>query len=188
VDIGTRVRAERKALGLSQEALARIAGVSLTMLNRLERGAIDDPHISTLASIAGALNVSLLKLVEDRVEEESSPKATALPEEEVPSEERRESEMMAQIASEMAQAASELREDLIEDLTELGLGMLVAMQMELPKGTLRDAVERALARVSARTGVRGGWEEVEHSARLRERRERPSEPGAAEACGAAEAG
>jgi transcriptional regulator with XRE-family HTH domain len=165
VYIGTRVRAERKALGLSQEALARIAGVSLTMLNRLERGAIDDPHISTLASIAGALNVSPLKLIEDQVEEESSPKVTAPPEEES-SEVRRESEIAAQVTS-------ELREGLIEDLTELGLGMLVAMQVGLPKGTLlHAAVERALARVSARTGVWGEWQETEYSARLREQRER----------------
>ena len=37
-NLGERVRAVRKARDLSQEALAREAGVSLNLVNKLERG------------------------------------------------------------------------------------------------------------------------------------------------------
>ncbi len=94
------------------------------------------------------------------------PKDQAPHSSEISGEERRDAEAMAQ-------SAEELRKELIEDLTELGLEMLVALQVRLPKGTLlHAAVERALARVSARTGVWGEWTETEYSARLREQRER----------------
>jgi transcriptional regulator with XRE-family HTH domain len=66
VDIGRRIRDRRKALNLSQEALARRAGVSLNLINRVERGETRDPHYSTLASIAGALEVPIGELLEER--------------------------------------------------------------------------------------------------------------------------
>jgi transcriptional regulator with XRE-family HTH domain len=65
VSIGDKVRATRKAAGISQEEVARRAGVSLNVINRLERGVILDPHYSTLRGIARALGV----LVEDLVRE-----------------------------------------------------------------------------------------------------------------------
>jgi excisionase family DNA binding protein len=88
------------------------------------------------------------------------------PQPSVTEEERREAEMLDELPE-------ELREQLIEELDELGLETLVALQVKgFAKGTLlHAAVERALARVSARTGIRGGWEETEYSARLREQRE-----------------
>jgi transcriptional regulator with XRE-family HTH domain len=63
VSIGERVRTRRKALHLSQEAVARRAGVSLNQVNRLERGEIVDPHFSTLAGLATALNMQISELV-----------------------------------------------------------------------------------------------------------------------------
>jgi transcriptional regulator with XRE-family HTH domain len=65
VDLGSRVRDRRKALDLSQEALARRADVSLNLINRVERGETRDPHYSTLVSIAGALGVSVGELLEE---------------------------------------------------------------------------------------------------------------------------
>jgi transcriptional regulator with XRE-family HTH domain len=63
VSIGERVRAGRKALHLSQEEVARRAGVSLNQVNRLERGEIVDPHFSTLAGLASALDMQISELV-----------------------------------------------------------------------------------------------------------------------------
>jgi transcriptional regulator with XRE-family HTH domain len=62
VDIGSRVRAIRKAKGLTQEGLARRAEVNLQVVGMLERGETVDPHISNLRSIARALDVSVAEL------------------------------------------------------------------------------------------------------------------------------
>src|SRR5829696_1311686 len=66
-NMGERVRAVRKARDLSQEALAREAGVSLNLVNKLERGVVTDPHYSTLSGIARALGVSVQELVREPV-------------------------------------------------------------------------------------------------------------------------
>ena len=63
MSIGERVRTGRKALHLSQEEVARRAGVSLNQVNRLERGEIVDPHFSTLAGLATALDMQISELV-----------------------------------------------------------------------------------------------------------------------------
>jgi transcriptional regulator with XRE-family HTH domain len=65
VSIGDKVRATRKAAGISQEEVARRAGVSLNVINRLERGVILDPHYSTLRGIASALGVPVEDLVRE---------------------------------------------------------------------------------------------------------------------------
>jgi transcriptional regulator with XRE-family HTH domain len=65
VSIGDKVRATRKAAGISQEEVARRAGVSLNVINRLERGVILDPHYSTLRRIASALGVPVEDLVRE---------------------------------------------------------------------------------------------------------------------------
>lgn len=65
MSIGERVRRRRKALYLSQEAVARRAGVSLNQVNRLERGEIVDPHFSTLTVLATALDMQISELVEE---------------------------------------------------------------------------------------------------------------------------
>ena len=65
MDFAGRIRAERKARHMSQEALARQAGMSLRALNGLERGEAVDPHYSTLARLADALNISVGDLLEE---------------------------------------------------------------------------------------------------------------------------
>jgi transcriptional regulator with XRE-family HTH domain len=61
--IGDNIRAARKRAGLSQEALARRADMSLNAISMLERGERADPHYSTLAAIADGLSISVEKLV-----------------------------------------------------------------------------------------------------------------------------
>jgi transcriptional regulator with XRE-family HTH domain len=65
MDFGSRIRAARRAAGLSQEELARRAGMSLKGVGDIERGDIEDPHYSSLSKIAAALDVSVAELLED---------------------------------------------------------------------------------------------------------------------------
>ena len=65
VNIGDRIRIARKAAGLSQEEVARRAGLSLKGMGDIERGDIEDPHISSLSKIARALGVSVETLIGD---------------------------------------------------------------------------------------------------------------------------
>lgn len=174
--LGKRVRAKRRELKLSQDALARRADVSMSLINQMERGLIGDPHFSTLVRLAAALEISVGELVDEDL---ASPKGEApslLPE---ALEERREQEMMTQLAE-------ELRERLIEELGEVPLEVLNSLYEALPSGIQRSAVRRARARVSARTGIWGEWEETEYSAKRRERREQDAlfESGVDEAPGA----
>jgi transcriptional regulator with XRE-family HTH domain len=62
MDIGARVRARRRELNLSQEAVARRANVSTNLVNRVENGVTTDPHYSTLVRLANALGVSVAVL------------------------------------------------------------------------------------------------------------------------------
>ena len=64
MDIGSRIRAARKAANLSQEELARRAGVPLNRVGRIETGVVMDPHISTMNSIADGLGVPVAELLE----------------------------------------------------------------------------------------------------------------------------
>ena len=73
MEIGRRVRAKRRALDLSQDALARRADVSLSLINQMERGIITDPHVTTLTAVASALGVPVSELLE----EPTDPKAEA---------------------------------------------------------------------------------------------------------------
>jgi transcriptional regulator with XRE-family HTH domain len=45
----------RKAAGLTQQALAFKAGLSISVVVHIERGRIPDPRVSTVRAIAGAL-------------------------------------------------------------------------------------------------------------------------------------
>ena len=56
--IGQRVRTRRLALGLSQEALAAVAGVSPESIRRLERGKTS-PNLTTFGKIAEGLQSSV---------------------------------------------------------------------------------------------------------------------------------
>ncbi|MCX2982705.1 XRE family transcriptional regulator [Halieaceae bacterium IMCC14734] len=61
--IGQNVRSTRKAQGVSQEALADMAGIDRSHMGFIERGK-KDIRISTLVKVAGALNVDPAKLFE----------------------------------------------------------------------------------------------------------------------------
>jgi transcriptional regulator with XRE-family HTH domain len=65
LDLANRIRSARKAKGMTQEELARRAGVGLNIVNRIERGVVTDPHYSTLSGLAAALDTSISSLVEE---------------------------------------------------------------------------------------------------------------------------
>ena len=54
----------RRAIGLSQEELARRAGLATVTIAKLEEGRIADPKSSTLGKLAGPLNCSVGQLME----------------------------------------------------------------------------------------------------------------------------
>ena len=171
MDLGGRVRTKRRELKLSQDALARRADVSLSLINQMERGLITDPHYSTLRNISMALDMNVSELVE---EESSCPKVEApSPPPETSEGERREEEIKERLEEEL----KERREKEIEDLS---FDELVALYQELTEQ--RDEVARALVR-------KGPYTETPLSAKQRDRREsEASEPSADDVHGAAEAG
>jgi transcriptional regulator with XRE-family HTH domain len=63
--IGQRIRAERELRGLTQEALARRADLSLNVVHKIERGGIRDPHLATVVSLADALGITVSALLEE---------------------------------------------------------------------------------------------------------------------------
>jgi transcriptional regulator with XRE-family HTH domain len=55
---GALLRRLRRAAGLTQEALAQSAGISMHSVSALERGINQTPHKDTLARLAAALQLS----------------------------------------------------------------------------------------------------------------------------------
>ena len=53
----------RDKLGISQDKLSKLAGVTLHTLTKIEIGATPDPRIETLKKIAKGLNVSVDDLI-----------------------------------------------------------------------------------------------------------------------------
>jgi len=62
--LGAAIRQQRSALSISQNELARKAGLHRTYISDLERGA-RNPSVLSLQKIAQALQVSIAKLFED---------------------------------------------------------------------------------------------------------------------------
>jgi transcriptional regulator with XRE-family HTH domain len=60
--LAVSVRAARQALGISQEELAKAAGISRATVNLIENGQ-GDPQLSTLVSLAAALRTSVVFLL-----------------------------------------------------------------------------------------------------------------------------
>jgi len=60
--VGRNVREARKAIGLSQEALADKAGIDRTYVSGVERG-VRNPTITLLAKFAAALDTSAAALL-----------------------------------------------------------------------------------------------------------------------------
>ena len=63
--LADRIRQERKAIKLTQEAVARRSGMTLNGYADIERGRARDPHLSTVVAISKALGVPLCQLLED---------------------------------------------------------------------------------------------------------------------------
>jgi len=62
-NIADNVRKARKKAGLSQDKLAREAGVAYNTVVKIESGENKNPTIETLRSIAKALDVSVDELI-----------------------------------------------------------------------------------------------------------------------------
>lgn len=62
--LSENIKKYRRRLKLTQEALARKAGVSYHTIAKLEARGITDPRMETLKKVAAALNVSIDALVE----------------------------------------------------------------------------------------------------------------------------
>jgi transcriptional regulator with XRE-family HTH domain len=60
---GDELRRRRKALGLTQDALAERARLSTHYISAIENGRIKDPSLSTLAALAKALGTNVGELV-----------------------------------------------------------------------------------------------------------------------------
>ena len=60
--IRERLRELRQAAGLTQQALAMKAGLSISAVVQIENGTIPDPRISTVRALARGLGVTLDKL------------------------------------------------------------------------------------------------------------------------------
>ena len=63
--MGQNITSLRQDIRLTQRQLAKQAGVSLGLLQKLEEGWTDNPRLSTLRGLANALKVSIGKLVGD---------------------------------------------------------------------------------------------------------------------------
>lgn len=61
--LAKKIRELRNKKGLSQERLARVAGVSYNTVVKIESGESKNPTFQTMAGIAKALGVSLDELV-----------------------------------------------------------------------------------------------------------------------------
>jgi transcriptional regulator with XRE-family HTH domain len=63
--LSENVKKIRKQRQLSQDKLAKLAGITLTTLVKIESGANDNPTLKTLKSLADALQVTVNDLIEE---------------------------------------------------------------------------------------------------------------------------
>jgi len=61
--IGSNIKKFRKEKGLTQDGLARRAGIPYTTLAKLESNVIRKPSVQTVAKIAIAVGVSIERLI-----------------------------------------------------------------------------------------------------------------------------
>ncbi len=64
-DIGDNMRAIRKHLGVTQERLAELSGLSVNFISRLERTSDQNVSLKSLKRIAAALQISITQLLEN---------------------------------------------------------------------------------------------------------------------------
>ena len=60
-----KLRTERRRAALTQEELAKRAGVGIATIARIEGGEIEEPRVSTLRKLAQALGVEARDLLDD---------------------------------------------------------------------------------------------------------------------------
>jgi transcriptional regulator with XRE-family HTH domain len=63
--LASRLKDERKAKGLSLDALAKLSGVSRSMLSQIERGE-SSPTVASLWNLTRALNVDFAELLDEK--------------------------------------------------------------------------------------------------------------------------
>ena len=63
MDLIKQIKYWREKTGLTQEGLARKAGISYNTIIKLETGGIKDPRISTIIKIAKALEITIDELL-----------------------------------------------------------------------------------------------------------------------------
>ena len=61
--IGKNIKKYRGKLGISQDKLSKLAGITLHTITKIECGATPDPRIETVKKIADALGVSVDELL-----------------------------------------------------------------------------------------------------------------------------
>ncbi len=61
--IAKNIKKYRNKLGISQDKLSKLAGVTLHTLTKIEIGATPDSRIETLKKIANALNIGVDDLI-----------------------------------------------------------------------------------------------------------------------------
>ncbi len=57
--IGKNIKKCRQKLGISQDKLSKLAGMTFHTITKIESGATPDPRIETVKKIANALGVSI---------------------------------------------------------------------------------------------------------------------------------
>ena len=62
IAVGRNIKAQRRRLGITQEALAHRAGMHPVEVGRAERG-VRDMRVSTVAKLASGLNVPAMELL-----------------------------------------------------------------------------------------------------------------------------
>ncbi len=62
-NIAKNIKKYRNKLGISQDKLSKLAGVTLHTLTKIEIGATPDPRIETLKKIANGLDVGVEDLI-----------------------------------------------------------------------------------------------------------------------------
>ena len=62
--IAKNIKKYRDKLGVSQDKLSKLAGVTLHTIAKIETGSTPDPRIETLRKIADALGVSIDDLIQ----------------------------------------------------------------------------------------------------------------------------
>ena len=167
--VGERLRALRKARGLTQEALERASGVNQTTISGIENGKVPSPTISTMTGLAQALSVPLHELTGERPAEPLSEEEWAILRDAVerldPSDRRAVMALMRRVAA--SPAPGEL------DLRDLDADERQAVMDARPE--LRPVVADALRRLrEIDRGQEGLGERAEQQPHSQARRARPS--------------